>query len=231
MAGKHLTYKSMALKKLRVKMATSLVEKSGDIPTVDIEGDLIKQYNRADAQAKAAKSVMDDLKPEILELGTQEIFKRSCADPKKPTCTVRLRDENSEVLRVQFTSRYGAIMDVDGAEELFDDLKDADGAAVDINHFLQDTVVAKFNCDVFKDGEGRFQQRVYDKFRVAIEKVAAELGVPCPLETGKCVVALPALHERRWELFPDPADQARISSVCPNTIQVVPVTRKELATA
>lgn len=219
----------MALKKLKVKMTAAVASKPGDIPTVTIEGDLVKQYNKADAQMKAAKAVMDDLRPEILELGTTEIFKRSTDDPKNPTCTVKLQDEEAEVLRVQFTSKYGKVADVEAAEELFEELTDADGKPVDINDFLQETVAAKFNCDVFNDTDGKFQQKVYDKFRMAIEKVARELGVPCPLETEKVVAVLPSLHEKRWSTFPDPAVQVRLSQVCPNTTQIVPVTVKVAA--
>ena len=216
----------MALKKLKVRMAAAPATKPGDIPVINIEGDLIKQYITADAQAKAAEAVMKDLRPEILELGTAEIFKRSVGDPKNPTPTVKLQDEQNEVVRVQFTAKYGKIADVDAVEELFDAARDSKGKKVDINDYIQETVAAKFNCDVFNGPDGKFQQAIYDKFRMAIEKVALQMEVACPLETTKVVVPLAVLHEKRWETFPDAAVQAQLSLVCPNTIQIVPVTAK-----
>lgn len=218
----------MALKKLKVKMASAPATKPGEIPTIAIEGDLVKQYVHADAKMKAAKAVMDDLRPEILELGLDEIFKRSVTDPKNPTPTVKLKDDEDEVLRVQFTKKYGAIADVEAAEELFSGLKGPNGKPVDINDYLQETVQASFNCAVFNDADGKFQQDVYDKFRVAIERVAKQLDVPCPLETKKVVAALPALHEKRWTTFPSVEAQMALSRICPNTTQIVPETRKDL---
>jgi hypothetical protein len=219
----------MALKKLRVKMAAAPATKPGEIPVVTIEGDLIKQYNSADGQAKAAKAVMEDLRPEILELGLREIFERSVAHPKEPSLTVKLQDEQAEVLRVQFTARYLQVADLEGAEELFGSLRGPDGKPVDINDYLQETVAAKFNCGVFLDTDGKFQQTVYDKFRTAIERVASQLKVPCPLETTKEVRPLPSLHEKRWEAFPDPVVQVNLTRICPNTTQIVPVTVKVAA--
>jgi len=170
---------------------------------------------------------MADLRPEILELGLGEVFRRSVANPANPTCTVKVQDEEAEVVSVQFTKAYAAIADVDAAEVLFESVMGGDGKPVDINLFVQETVVASFNCEVFHDPDGRFNQAVYNRFRQAIERVAAELKVNCPLETAKVVKPLPVFHERRWSVFPDETVQAKLTQVIPNTTRIVPVTRKK----
>lgn len=216
----------MALKKLKVKMASAPATKPGEAPVIIIEGDLVEQYNKADAQEKAAKAVKEDLRPEILEIGCTEVYRRCIATPADPACTVKLQDERGEVLRVQFTSKYGVVPDVDVADALFEELSDAEGNPVDINDFLEERVAATFNCDVFNGTDGKFSKAIYDKFRLAIERVAASLEVACPLETVKVVKPLPVLHEKRWTVFPDVEAQQKLTLACPNTTQIVPVTRK-----
>jgi len=229
----------MSLKKLRVKMTPAPAVKPGEIPTLMVEGDLVKQYITADRQKKEAEELMADLRPEIVDLGRGEVFRRSVGSPAHPTCTVKVQDEEAEVVSVQFTSAYSVVADVHAAEELFESVVNGDGKPVDINQFLQETVVAKFNCDVFHDPEGRFDQAVYNKFRQAIECVAAELKLNCPLETAKAVKPLPAFHTERWGVFPNKVLQAeleganetlqdRFTRVIPNTTRIVPVTRKSV---
>jgi hypothetical protein len=215
----------MALKRLKkIVVAAAPVTKPGGIPVVRIEGDLIKQYNTADAQVKAGEGLMKDLRSEILELGRDaEIYSRSIADPAHPTLTVKLQDERGEMLRVQFTSKYSAVLDVQAAEEFFSSVKGPDGKQVDINEFMHETVVGKFDCAVFSGVDGKFQQAIYDKFRKAIERVAAELEVACPLETRKVVQPLPCLHEKRWATFKGIDSQVRLTELCPNTTSIVPI--------
>jgi len=210
------------LKKLRVKMTTSAPEANG-IPVVQIAGDLIAQYNKADQDQKAAKAVMDDIRPEILEIGHEEIFRRSCEQPLAPTLTVKLSDEGGEAVRVEFTKKYGVIANVAEVERLFEQAVDTPGnEALDINDFVQEAVTAKFDCAVFYDAEGNFQQKVYDAFRKAIEEVALRLRVNCPLETGKIVSPKDKFHTERFRLF-GPKDQVEITELIPNTTRVVPI--------
>jgi hypothetical protein len=214
----------MALKRLKVKMTVPAV-KAGDIPVVGIEGDLVAQYNAADKQLKAAKAVMDDLKPEILEVGLNEIFSRSCRDPINPTPTVKLQDDSGKVLRVEFTKRYGQVAEanLESVEDLFEGLKGEDGKPVDINTYLQETVDAEFDSSVFLSADGTFQQRVYDEFRKAIEAVSKRLGVDCPLNTKKVVTPKEKFHVERFHRFPDPGLQMQLSGLIPNTNRIVPV--------
>jgi len=208
----------MALKKLKVKInPPAATASNGEIPIVSIEGDLIEQYNKASKQAKDAEAVMNDLKPEIIELGLTEIFTRSCADNKKPTPTVRLKDDNGAVLRVQFTKRYSAVADVEAVEALFEEELKAD-----INLYVQEIVVPSFDAKVLYDADGNFDQKRYDAFRTAIERVAKTLGIDCPLKTDKAVKPKELFHEERFRVWPDASTQFKLSALLPNTNQVVP---------
>ncbi len=191
--------------------------KANGIPIVAIAGDIIAQYNKADAQVKAGKQLMEDLRPELVEVGTSEIYARSCQDPTHPSLTVKLQDDVGEELQVQFVKKYGALVDVERAEEFFED------SEVDINDYVQERIVAKFDSDIFLDADGVFQQRVYDAFRKAIETVAKQLDVPCPLETAKVVTPKDAFHVERWKHFNAQA-QATLADLVPNVIRIVPVT-------
>ena len=216
----------MALKRLKVKLAAQPATKSGDIPVILIEGDLIKQYNTADKQVKDGEKLMKDLRSEVLEIGLENesgLYSRNIADAAHPITTVKLQDDEGEVVQVQFQNKYGVVPDLEAAEEFFADAKRLTGKPVDINDFMQETVVAKFDCGVFLDAQGKFQQAIYDKFRTAIEKVATQLAVACPLESKKVVAPLPVLHEKRWAVFPVIEAQKRLTQLCPSTIAIKPV--------
>jgi hypothetical protein len=213
----------MALKRLKVKLAQAPAT-AGDTPIVAVEGDQISRYNKADAEMKEAERLMKELRPDLLEIGTDEVFKISCAHPTEPSFTVKLEDDTGEMLRVQFTKRYGQIANVEATEALFEALTDREGRPVDINDFVQETVVGSFDNKVFLDAKGNFDRKVYDRFRKAIEGVAAELQVPCPLSTHKVVVPKEKFHTERFMLFGDVAIQRQLTTLMPNTTQIVPVT-------
>ncbi len=204
------------LKRLKVKMASAPTTQVGGIPVICIDGELIKHYNDADQQVKDGERFMKDMRGEIIQAGLEPIYQRSLADPVHPTPTVKLQDDTGAALQVQFVNKYSAVTDIEAVNHLFADAK------VDINVYMQELVVGKFDCGVFLDGEGRFQQKVYDQFRKALEGVATALGVACPLETTKVIKPLPAMHEQRWALFPDVEAQALFTQLCPNSIAIKP---------
>jgi len=209
----------MPLKKLKVKTVTPPAA-AGGMPTINIDGDLVKQYVDAANAKKRAEEVLEDLRPEVLEVGHGEIYRRSIESPVTPVLSVRLKDESSEELMVSFTSKYKEIADVIGLEALFDSLKNGDGTAVDINDFVQENIVVTFDNKALCDGEGRFMQERYDKFLKAVAKVAQQLDIPCPMATKKVTTTLPKLHQLRWQQFPDVAVQEKISQMCPNVTMI-----------
>lgn len=216
----------MALKRLKVKLAAPSQTETDSIPTICIEGDLMKQFIVADKQVKDGKALMEDLRPDILEIGLDAVFTRSCKRPTSPTTTVKIQDDEGEVVQFQFVNKYGAIPDTDAADELFDTIVNGDGETVDINYFVQETVKATFSDKVFYDAEGNFTQAIYDKFRLAIGRVAKELGVDNPLETEKVVIPKAVFHEERFKTFPKAETQVRLFEVMPNQVRLVPVTVK-----
>lgn len=216
----------MALKKLKIKCVVAPQQKN-DIPIIDISGDLVAQYLKADQQKKAAEEVIKDLRPELVEAGVHEILERSSAEPALPCLTVKLRDEVGEVVRVEFTKAYAAIADVAEVELLFAGLRTQDNKPVDINAYVQESVVVSFSNKVFYDAKGVFLPRVYEAFRVAIVETALKQGVACPISTDKVVKPKEMFHEERFRAFPDTATQERFTALLPNTVRVVPVTAKK----
>jgi len=208
----------MALKRLKTKTVTP-PSKPGEAPTINIDGDIIKQYVEAAKQMKRAEEVLSDLRPEVLEVGHSEIYRRSIENPITPVTTVRLKDETEEELMVIFTSRYKEVADIDGLESLFEVLRQ-NGQEVDENDYVQEKMQITFDSSALCEPDGKFSQVKYDKFRKAIEKVAADLDMACPIETKKVVTPLPKFHQARWMVFPDFDTQKKLSDVCPNVTQI-----------
>jgi len=209
----------MALKRLKVKTVPASA-KPGEIPEISIEGDLVRQYNKASDAAKQAEATMKELKPDVLEIGQGEVLTRSVADPIHPTFTVKLVDETGEALRVQFTKRYGQIADVDALEQLFEE------ADVDINQHVQEKVVGVFDSKVFLDDKGEFSRKKYDAYLKAVQAVAAKFGDSCPLSTDKQITPKDTWHDKRWSVFTSVESQAELVRLMPNTTQIVPVRAK-----
>lgn len=215
----------MALKKLKIKLPVGGRVEKAKMPIVDIVGDVVKQYNAASAAKKAAEDVMEDLRPEIVEVGVGAVLENNVGAPGNPVASAKLVDETGASTMVSFTAKYSALGDASKVENLENFFSSLDGDVMDsdINHYVQETLLAKFDCKVFLDQVGVFSKLKYDKYRLAIERVARELADPCPLEVSKVLVPLEGFHEKRWAAFPDVELQKQLAEVLPNVVTVKPI--------
>lgn len=222
--------------------------KKGEIPVVKIDGDTCKRFNEAKKAIKDAEGVINELQGVIHEQAKQAIFAHNC-DPNclQALTSVKLQDQSydeedeekknpipGEVTRVSFTSRYNNCdtEQVDAAFGSFDPVPDGKGGKVhrDINDYVVETIAAKFDDSVFMDADGNFDLVAYNKFRLAIEKVAKELGmvdaetgkVKSPLGTKRVLKVKPDFHDRRFRDFNE-EENFTLTNVLPNTIQCAPV--------
>jgi hypothetical protein len=205
-----------------------------EIPVVQIEGDICKRFNEAKKQMKDAEAVIKELQGTIHQRAMEKIFAHNC-DPNclKPLTSVKLQDVTvdeedesvrtpGEVTRVSFTARYNNC-DTEQVDAAFQDFKGRD-----INDYVVETIAAKFDDSVFLDADGNFDLVAYNKFRIAIEKVAKDLGmvkdgkVQSPLGTKRVLKTKPDFHERRFRDF-DEEENFTLAKVLPNTIQCAAV--------
>lgn len=209
----------MALKRLKVRLAAPAPQEGSDtIPVIAIEGDLIKQYNDADTQMKQAKGLMDELRPDVEEIGKTEIFTRGCKRPMAAPTSVKLQDESGEVLCVSFVNKYKEVADVEQVEQLFEDHD------LDINEFVTEGVKASFDDSVFYDADGNFLQEVYDDVRKAIHSIVTKRQLAKnPLSTQKVIKPKPCFHEQRFAIFPKVETQLQAFELLPNTLMLKPV--------
>jgi hypothetical protein len=211
----------MPLKDANVKVTGPAKENGKDeMPVITVPAakgkHFVQIYNEAHADKKKAEQSMKETRPKLETPGVDEVFAQNCAHPLEPITSVKLTDGSGAVCRLSFTAKYGAA-DAEQVEAVFD------ATGKDINDYLVSTVAAKFDSKVFLDAEGNFSKTVYDKFRLAVERVAKELGVECPLSTAKVVIPKPDFHERRWKDF-TVQQQKDISAVLPNVVTLSPVT-------
>jgi hypothetical protein len=223
-----------------VKVTTAEVaDKKSEIPIVRFEGETMKKYNDAVAAMKEADGLIKELKPVIHQAAMQHIFTHNCAKTCVQQMTsVKLQDVTideakdegdperyilGEVTRVSFTAAYNNC----SAEQVEAAFQKMPGR--DVNDYVGETLAASFDDKVFLDAEGNFDQKVYDKFRVAVEKVARELGlknadgsVNSPLKTKRVLIVKEEFHEKRFKDF-DVDENFTLAKVLPNTIQCVPV--------
>lgn len=225
---------------------TETTTKKDEIPVVQLEGDTCKRFNEAKKQIKDAEAVINELQKIVHSHAMTAIFAHNC-DPNclQPLTSVKLQDIEvdeedgtkrtpGEVTRVSFTARYNNCdtAQVDATFSNFAPVSDGKGGKVhrDINEYVVETIAAKFDDSVFMDAEGNFDLAAYNKFRLAIEKVAKDLGmidaetgkVKSPLGTKRVLKVKPDFHERRFRDFNED-ENFTLANVLPNTIQCAPV--------
>jgi hypothetical protein len=215
---------------------TAAAPKKDEIPVVQIEGDICKRFNEAKMQIKNAEGVIKELEGTIHQRAMEQIFAHNCASEcLQPITSVKLQDiavdeddetirTPGEVTRVSFTARYNNCdtAQVDAAFQAF--------SGRNINNYVVETIAAKFDDSVFMDEDGNFDLVAYNKFRIAIEKVAKDLGmvdkatgiVKSPLGTKRVLKTKPDFHDRRFKDF-DAEENFTLAKVLPNTIQCAAV--------
>jgi hypothetical protein len=214
--------------------AVAAAPSKDEIPVVQIEGDICQRYNEAAQQIKDATATINTLKGVIHQHAMEKIFAHNCApDCLQPLTSVKLQDIQvdeedetirtpGEVTRVSFTSKYNTC-DTAQVDAAFQDFNGRD-----INNYVVETIAAKFDDSVFMDAEGNFDLTAYNKFRLAIEKVARDLGmvkdgvVQSPLGTKRVLVTKPDFHLKRFKDFNE-EENFTLAKVLPNTIQVAAV--------
>ncbi len=205
-----------------VKTNEEKPKSKSDIPIIHVEGDLIKRYNDTKKTMDEAEAALKEMRPTVLDDALPAIYAHNC-DPNclKPISSVKLEDDEGELACVQCQNSYSAV-DPEPVEALFEKL------GVDINEYVAEKLVAKFDSSVFTDGDGNFDKKIYEKFRVAIEKAAFELKLRNtdgtlrnPLSTARVVMPRPTFHERRFKDFPE-GRQADLSEVLPNKCLIKP---------
>jgi len=194
--------------------------KTGDVVTINVEGDYPSKYNEASAIAKGAEKIMKDYKPAMLPLAVDEIFTQNTTNPNEPIVSVAFRDEKDNVLRISMTSKYGDVT-AEAVQELFKGLKKKDKTEANINDYVERTVEARFDSTVFRGADGKFDRERYDKIVAALDGVSKELGIVNPLSTQIVVKPFANFSTRRWLDF-DKATNVQISKVITNQITFTP---------
>lgn len=195
--------------------------KTGDVVTIQVEGDYCTRYNEASAIIKGAEEIQVDLKPAMLPLAVDEIFTQNTVNPNEPIISVAFRDEDDNVTRISMTNKYGALT-AEAVEALFKDLKKKDGKeTANVNDYVARTVEAAFDAEVFKGADGKLDEEKYKKIVKALDSVCKELDIKNPLSTQIVVKPLPNFGTRRWLDF-DRATNLKISKVIKNTFTFTP---------
>jgi hypothetical protein len=195
--------------------------KSGDIPVITVEGDCSTKYNAYKAISEDAEGQMAELKRVMLPDALGELYSHNTERPWQPISSVKLQDDNSNVTRVTFTSKYLAAA-VAVVEAVFGSIKTKDGKKVDVNNYFTRTMVGEFDSAVFLGADGKFEQKRYDAIMEALDGVCERLKIQSrPLVTHEAVIPMPDFKARRWMDF-DAATNQRITDAVPNQINFVP---------
>lgn len=221
--------KDIAVKTPKAKAGKSempVIEINAMVEVQDAEGITTKQplitvFNKAKSAMKDAEAKVKELEPEVKKLGVMEWIKQNVdKGPGEPLSSIKLVDPNGSVCRLTGQERY-PLADAEPVVEVFENVLHQD-----VNQFVQFTLKAKFNSDVFLDGEGDFQEEIFEQFKAAVDNVAKKLGVASPLTATKVLAPKPGFHKERFVNF-NAVQNRQIHDVMPNVIALSPLVTNE----
>jgi hypothetical protein len=219
----------MALKRIESVAETKPISSKADRPTAVVAGDSVQRFNIATQAKKDAEAKLEDVRENLLDQSVGLFYGYNVQHPNATVKTIEIVDATGSSIRLTSQDKYSKA-NPDAVESLFAALgkgrKD-----VDVNDFVQETVVGSFDSNIFLDKEGRFDQSIYDSYAEAIKRVTELLilkgtiaqGTNSPLGTAKKVVPLDGFDAKRYSKFKSVEDQKLIRTVLPNTITMTPM--------
>ena len=205
------------LKRANVQVETKAAAAAKNVkPRCKIGGDVVDRYVKANDALKAAKAILLETEAPVKAAGVELVIETNLSCPTNPVTSVEVTDETGAVAQIQFKDVYGNV-DAEVVSAIFDTLQDDKHNPLDINQFVHETVVAKFDSKVFLDAKGEFVPDRYAAFKEAIDKVAATFGIASPLSSSSLVTAKENFHSVRWSI-PGKAQQLAIQGVLPASV-------------
>ena len=210
------------LKTLPLPEAKSKKSKK-ELPQLPVAGDIVSRFNDAADQLSKAQAVMDELAPELKELGMAFVFERNCTTPLNPKSiisSVNLVDAQGEI--VQYTwKRANKACSAGLVEAFFKDRQTRQDKRANVNDYAAWKPKAEFDAKVFMV-DGKFNQDRYDAFVEALALVAEEFDVPNPLTCTKVFGPTDSLHEIRFRDF-TPEENVEMAEVLPTSEELEPI--------
>jgi len=202
------------------------------ITEILVDGDAIRLYNEAADAAKAAIKVMEEIKPKLVEIGVEEVFRLNCKHGDQPDTlisTVNLKDDATGEICQCTWSKKQLKLDEKAIKRAFSIVRTKDDEWAKINRYAAYTPVATFNTDVFfiKD---KFNMDAYEEYVAALQKVADRYGTPNPLKCEKELILSSDFHTVRWADF-DFSTNLMLQSIMPTQVNLKAIRPTEAAKA
>lgn len=177
--------------------------------------DTVSKFRGAEKKLKLAETEVYKLKAEVAALGKNHIIHENCEAKAFAVQSVRLMDPSGDEAVVTWQDKYSA---VDGAKVPL--VETAFGkVGLDVNGYVRETAVCKFDGEVFFSETGEFDHDMYDEVLSALDSIARRRGKENPLSMKPVFVVRDDFNSKRWSEIKI-QDQPAISAVLPNTVTV-----------
>jgi len=189
-----------------------------ELPVVKGGSDVDRYLAAAELAAKAAV-IMEGLKPKLIALGMEAVFKHNCASvPEKRIksahlCGDRAAGEEPAVLLATCVNKSPKL-DAKKVVAALAGAKTIEGKVPNPDRYTRYEVVAEFDAACVHDAKGRIDADRFDKVSKAFEDTAKELGIANPLSFAKKLV----LTETWWEDRFDRFDKDTLVELCSSAL-------------
>ena len=186
----------------------------------------VRDYNHAAAQEKAWKKLKDAANPKLAAVALERLYEHNTGNPASPIKTVCLVDSTFAALNVSLKDTY---------DKTQHDPKEVSAGLLalgqrDLNKFVAEKVVVKFDTGIFHDEQGNLRTALYLAMMEAIQDVAADHGVASPFSSSKVVTVKPGFADLRWTEFTE-AQQEQVTKLFPATVSLTPLAPEKAAKA
>jgi hypothetical protein len=204
--------KRTSLKRISTPVAEIVSASKAKRPVAIIAGNSVDRYAKAVAALKSATADKTETQEVVFEAGVKLLVQTNIANPGNPISSVEVTDATGATAQVQFRDVYSAV-DGDIVSEVFE----SQLPGLDVNDFVHEIVVAKFDSSVFLVN-GEFDEKRYEAFKVAIDNAAKCLNIASPLSSSRKVTAKPNFHASRWTAVKTVEQQLALQAVLPASI-------------
>jgi hypothetical protein len=201
-----------------IPVATKESKKS--VPSIVVEGDLVRRYNAASDACKKAEEEMANIKPLLQLEGVNYVFGVRCkGDDTSSVNLVDSAENGSDCVQFSFTRKVGAL-DESTLKLVLAGLKRKDGEPVKLSDYAHWELQASFDAKVLmteQNGKPKLNEALCIEMINAISNIALAHGVENPLKLSRSLVPNDDFHEKRWQDF-SPAANKSLLAAFPNVM-------------
>lgn len=190
-----------------------MTQKKETLQAITLEDQTVTDYAKLVKELEGLEVRKASLREGLLRHGLKYIFDHNTGKATGFDLAVRLKDQLGASCRVAFTNKYRAL----SAAKIIPWLQ---ALHVNLDDLIKTNILCTIETEKFVDAEGKFDRKLYDKFKEHVRAFEKENKVSNLLEEENQTALVKGFHEGRWAQFNKEQQLELLTDVAPNTVTV-----------